>query len=151
MLAPHLTEHGYVVSCQNGLNELVIAESVGKARTIGAFVNFGADWEAPGHIAFGNRGAVVLGELDGQTTARLTAPHTLHRRGGMSSRLLTDDLLRSWLAEGGLHEKPVAALLWLLRRIGVRRLPPPNSARGKFVDRLGVPGGSVFLRCLTGH
>ena len=30
MLAPHLTEHGYVVSCQNGLNELVIAEVVGK-------------------------------------------------------------------------------------------------------------------------
>ena len=77
MLAPHLTEHGYVVSCQNGLNELVIAEAVGKARTIGAFVNFGADWEAPGHIAFGNRGAVVLGELDGQTTPRLMALHTL--------------------------------------------------------------------------
>ena len=79
MLAPHLTEHGYVVSCQNGLNELVIAEVVGKTRTIGAFVNFGADWEAPGHIAFGNRGAVVLGELNGQTTPRLTALHTLLR------------------------------------------------------------------------
>ena len=60
-----------MVSCQNGLNELVSAETVGKARTIGAFVNFGADWEAPGHITFGNRGAVVLGELDGQATLQL--------------------------------------------------------------------------------
>eukprot|EP01037_Dinobryon_pediforme_P004248 gene4248-4298_t len=77
MLAPHVAEDGMVVSCQNGLNELVIAEAVGAARTIGAFVNFGADWEAPGHIVFGNRGAVVLGELDGRITPRLQALHTL--------------------------------------------------------------------------
>lgn len=74
-LAPHLTADGIVVSCQNGLNELVIADAVGASRTIGAFVNFGADWEAPGHIVFGNRGAVVLGELDGQITQRLRALH----------------------------------------------------------------------------
>jgi 2-dehydropantoate 2-reductase len=78
-LASHLTDDGYVVSCQNGLNELVIAEAVGTARTIGAFVNFGADWEAPGHIVFGNRGAVVLGELDGRETPRLVALHALLR------------------------------------------------------------------------
>jgi 2-dehydropantoate 2-reductase len=77
MLAPHLTNDGMVVSCQNGLNELVIADAVGTSRTIGAFVNFGADWEAHGHIVFGNRGAVVLGELDGHITQRLQALHTL--------------------------------------------------------------------------
>lgn len=76
-LAPHLSDAGYVVSCQNGLNELVIAEAVGTSRTIGAFVNFGADWEAPANIMFGNRGAVVLGELDGRYTPRLGALHTL--------------------------------------------------------------------------
>ena len=76
MLAPHLAPDGYVVSIQNGLNELVIADIVGPARTIGAFVNFGADYVEPGLIHRGNRAAVVLGELDGQITPRLT---TLHR------------------------------------------------------------------------
>ena len=46
-LAPHLAEDGAIVSCQNGLNELVIAEIVGRERTIGAFVNFGADYLEP--------------------------------------------------------------------------------------------------------
>ena len=32
---------------------------------MGAFVNFGADWMAPGEILFGDRGAVVLGESTG--------------------------------------------------------------------------------------
>ncbi|MEW6579145.1 MAG: 2-dehydropantoate 2-reductase N-terminal domain-containing protein [Chloroflexota bacterium] len=75
LLAPHLAPDGYVVSIQNGLNELVIAGIVGEARTIGAFVNFGADYIEPGLIQRGNRAAVVLGELDGQITPRLTALH----------------------------------------------------------------------------
>jgi 2-dehydropantoate 2-reductase len=78
-LRPFLTEDGYVVSAQNGLNELTIAGIVGKARTIGAFVNFGADYIAPGRILFGGRGAVVLGEIDGRTTPRLTALHQVMR------------------------------------------------------------------------
>jgi 2-dehydropantoate 2-reductase len=47
-LAPHLADDGVVVSLQNGLNERVIAATVGEARTIGAFVNFGADYLEPG-------------------------------------------------------------------------------------------------------
>ena len=43
-LAPHLAPDGVVVSAQNGLNERVIAGIVGEARTIGCFVNFGADY-----------------------------------------------------------------------------------------------------------
>ena len=72
-LEPHLTADGYVVSAQNGLNELVIKEIVGESRTMGCFVNFGADYQEPGVIQFGGRGAVVVGELDGRTTARLEA------------------------------------------------------------------------------
>jgi len=75
MLAPHLAPDGYVVSIQNGLNELVIADVLGWERTIGAFVNFGADYIEPGVIHRGNRAAVVLGELDGQITPRLTVLH----------------------------------------------------------------------------
>jgi 2-dehydropantoate 2-reductase len=77
MLAPHLAADGAVVSCQNGLNELMIADIVGKERTIGAFVNFGADWMGPGHINYGNRGAVVVGEITGAKTPRITALHRL--------------------------------------------------------------------------
>lgn len=78
-ILPHLAEDGYVLSLQNGLCERVIAEVCGAHRTMGAFVNFGADWLAPGRILYGNRGAVVVGELDGATTPRSTALHALLR------------------------------------------------------------------------
>jgi 2-dehydropantoate 2-reductase len=71
-LLPHLSEHGCVVSAQNGLNELAIAEVVGEARTVGAFVNFGADYLEPGVIHYGGRGAVVVGEITGTVTPRVT-------------------------------------------------------------------------------
>ena len=73
---PFLTDDGVVVSLQNGLNELVIAEVVGEARTLGCFVNFGADYLGPGTIHYGGRGAFVLGELDGRDSERL---RTIHR------------------------------------------------------------------------
>ena len=77
VLAPHVAADGFVLSAQNGLNELAIAERLGEARTMGAFVNFGADWHAPGRILFGNRGAVVVGEIDGQIRTRTQAMHEL--------------------------------------------------------------------------
>jgi 2-dehydropantoate 2-reductase len=72
-LAPHLTNDGCVVSAQNGLNELTIAQIIGESRTVGSFVNFGADYIKPGVIHYGGRGAVVLGEIDGRVSPRLTA------------------------------------------------------------------------------
>jgi 2-dehydropantoate 2-reductase len=76
-LLPFLAEDGYVVSAQNGLNERTIARIVGAKRTIGAFVNFGADYLEPGKIIYAGRGAVVVGEIDGKMTPRLGALHTL--------------------------------------------------------------------------
>ncbi|HEX3702005.1 MAG TPA: 2-dehydropantoate 2-reductase [Vicinamibacterales bacterium] len=70
-LARHLAADGVVVSLQNGFNELIIAGVVGASRTIGAFVNFGADLVEPGVVHFGGRGAVVVGELDGRATSRV--------------------------------------------------------------------------------
>lgn len=78
-LLPHLAPDGYVLSLQNGLNETIIAPIVGAERTVGAFVNFSADWMAPGRIMYGGRGAMVLGELDGAMTPRLAALHALLR------------------------------------------------------------------------
>ncbi|MEJ2215589.1 MAG: 2-dehydropantoate 2-reductase [Gemmatimonadota bacterium] len=75
MLEPHLSDGGAVVSVQNGLNEPVIADIVGQERTVGCFVNFGADYLEPGVVHYGGRGAVVVGELDGETTPRVEQLH----------------------------------------------------------------------------
>ena len=78
-LAPHLAAEGCVVSAQNGLNEAVIADAVGPERTVGCFVNFGADYLAPGVVHLSGRGAVVVGELDGTETPRVRDLHALLR------------------------------------------------------------------------
>ena len=77
LLAPHLAPDGFVLSAQNGLNELAIARVVGDDRTMGCFVNYGADWLGPGEILFGNRAAVVVGEIDGSIRARTQRMHAL--------------------------------------------------------------------------
>jgi len=76
-LKDHLADDGSVLSAQNGLNELVIAEEIGAERTVGCFVNFGADWLEPGRILFGNRAAVAVGEIDGRITERAKDYHRL--------------------------------------------------------------------------
>ena len=68
---PRLAPDGFVVSLQNGVNEPLIASLVGAERTVGAFVNFGADYLGPGRIFLGGRGALYVGELDGSRTERL--------------------------------------------------------------------------------
>ncbi len=78
-LAPFLADDGFVMSVQNGLNELIIERLVGRERTLGAFVNFSADYHGPGEILFGGRGAVVIGELDGEITPRLTRMQSVFR------------------------------------------------------------------------
>lgn len=90
-LVPHLAEDGFVFSAQNGLNEIAIAARVGESRTMGCFVNFGADWHGPGEILYGNRGALVIGELDGQMTSRALE---MHRLGLMfePGSILTDNI-----------------------------------------------------------
>jgi len=79
-LAPHVAPDGYVVSAQNGLNEDVIAARVGRDRTVGCFVNYGADYLEPGVVIRSGRGAVVVGELDGAMTDRLGDLHGLFRQ-----------------------------------------------------------------------
>jgi 2-dehydropantoate 2-reductase len=69
--ADRLAPDGCVVSLQNGLNEQLIAREVGENRTVGAFVNFSADYLEPGLIHFGGRGAFYIGELSGTLTPRL--------------------------------------------------------------------------------
>ena len=73
LLAPLLAPEGTIVSLQNGLNELEIADRVGAQRTIGCFVNFGADWQGPGHIQHGGEHPLFVGELDGSRSERVGA------------------------------------------------------------------------------
>ena len=76
-IAEILSETGCVISLQNGLNELTIAKSVGLGRTVGAFVNFGADYLSPGVIQYAGHGAVVVGEVDGHISERARYLHQL--------------------------------------------------------------------------
>ena len=78
-IAPLLDPAGFVVSVQNGLNESTIADVVGAERTVGCFVNYGADVVEPGVIMRGNRGAVVVGEIDGARSDRIRWLHELFR------------------------------------------------------------------------
>jgi 2-dehydropantoate 2-reductase len=89
-LVPHLAPDGAVVSVQNGLNEEVIARRVGAERTIGCFVNFGADWQAPGHVQHGGEHPIYVGELDGGTTDRIARVREL--LGHFCETIVTDNI-----------------------------------------------------------
>lgn len=78
-LLPHLRDDGFVLSAQNGLNEITLSRLLGAERVMGCFVNFGADWHGPGSILYGNRGAVVVGEIDGSVRERTRQMHALLR------------------------------------------------------------------------
>ncbi len=66
-----IKEETIVVSFQNGLCETEIARLIGKEKTIGCFVNFSADYLAPGRILYGGVAALYLGELDGKISQRV--------------------------------------------------------------------------------
>jgi 2-dehydropantoate 2-reductase len=59
------------------LNPIDIARVVGRERTVGAFVNFSADWLGPGRITYGARSPLMIGELDGTRSARIENLHRL--------------------------------------------------------------------------
>jgi 2-dehydropantoate 2-reductase len=95
-LLPHLAPDGFVLSAQNGLNEIEIAEAAGAERTMGCFVNFGADWHGPGRILYGNRGALVLGELDGSIRDRTREMHALAQQFEPDAILTADVWAYLW-------------------------------------------------------
>lgn len=74
-IGPLLAPDGFVLSLQNGLNEEIIARQVGRERTVGCFVHFGADYMEPGLIQLGNEQVMYPGELDGSVSERVQAVH----------------------------------------------------------------------------
>jgi 2-dehydropantoate 2-reductase len=75
-ILPHLAPDGFVLSAQNGLNEITIAQIAGAERTIGCYLGFASDWLEPGRILYGGRGEVVIGEIDGSKRPR---SHEIHK------------------------------------------------------------------------
>jgi 2-dehydropantoate 2-reductase len=71
LLRERLDADGYVVSFQNGLTTDTIAAVVGPGRVVVSFVNFGADWLAPGRIMQGNVGTFRVGEPGGGISERV--------------------------------------------------------------------------------
>jgi 2-dehydropantoate 2-reductase len=92
LIAPLLGPQGYVVSIQNGLNERVIAARLGAERTVGAFVNFGADYHGPGRIMYGGPGALYLGELNGEITRRVQALGEMLRSAFLPNTTVTGNI-----------------------------------------------------------
>jgi 2-dehydropantoate 2-reductase len=162
-LAAHLADEGYVVSLQNGLNERVIAAKIGEARTIGAFINFGADYLSPGVVTYAGRGAVVVGELDGKRTPRIEALHRLLKKfddravltaniwGYLWSKLaygallfataLTNDSIADVLASPK-HRALLIALAREVEAVGVKAGVKLESFDG-FDPTAFLPGGSL--------
>ena len=73
-VAQHLKSDGVVVTMQNGIPEESVAAVVGRERTLGCAVGWGAALVAPGVSMLASdleRMTYDIGELDGQITDRL--------------------------------------------------------------------------------
>ena len=86
-----LSDDGFVLSLQNGLNEPIIAAEVGEERTVGCFIHFGADYLDPAHILLGNEQTIFPGELSGEVTPRVEAI-----RGALSNVMPAEVTTNIW-------------------------------------------------------
>ncbi|MFC1971293.1 ketopantoate reductase family protein [Chloroflexota bacterium] len=72
LMKPCLKGDAWVISCQNGMNEDVIAGVVGASNTMGCVVVMGAALTGPGCVTqTGDRTVLFIGEIDGQITPRI--------------------------------------------------------------------------------
>lgn len=78
MIAPYLSDSGYVVSAQNSINEDAVASVVGYGKTVGCIVgnNYAVDLYEPGRIRRtmpkgGAYPCLQLGEVHGRITPRV--------------------------------------------------------------------------------
>lgn len=73
-IIPHLKNTSVVCTLQNGIPEIGVAEVIGKNRTIGGTVGWGATWLKPGVSELTspfNKMNFEIGEIDGRDTERL--------------------------------------------------------------------------------
>jgi len=100
-LQPFLHDDTWLVTPQNGLNELLIAPRIGAHRTIGCVTVIAATLSGPGHVTRTVRTgsetkqgvrttSYIVGELDGRITPRLERLAALFEPSGHTAT--TDDL-----------------------------------------------------------
>jgi 2-dehydropantoate 2-reductase len=76
-ILPYLHEESIVCTLQNGIPEDEVSEYVGRERTIGGTVGWGASWQSPGVSKLTSskkaliESSFVIGEMDGRITERL--------------------------------------------------------------------------------
>lgn len=74
----HMDEHTVVVTCQNGLPERAVSKAIGKERTFGAPVGWGATFRGPGCSELTSAAlAFYLGTLNGEISDRLLEVRTI--------------------------------------------------------------------------
>jgi 2-dehydropantoate 2-reductase len=118
---PLLGPNSVVVSMQNGLNPMLVARAAGSGRTLAACINsMAADYLEPGRILFGGPGTIRLGELDGQTTDRVSRLTEVLQRAYVSNTCATDNIwghlwgkeaYGAWLFASATSGEPVADVL----------------------------------------
>jgi 2-dehydropantoate 2-reductase len=59
---PHLTDDGYVVTCQNGIVEDAVGSAIGAERVVSCIVSFGATMLSPGEYEQTSNGEIHIGE-----------------------------------------------------------------------------------------
>lgn len=76
-ILPHLRENSTVCTLQNGIPEESVAFYVGKDRTVGGTVGFGATWVRPGVSSLTSDAGILknyaldIGEISGEITPRI--------------------------------------------------------------------------------
>jgi 2-dehydropantoate 2-reductase len=68
---PHLSDHGLLVSLQNGINPPLLEERVGPDRTVGVAIRMGSTRPVPGQVRTITRGHLYVGHPHGKKTPQL--------------------------------------------------------------------------------
>lgn len=89
-MLPHLTDTSLVVSMQNGICTDALSSIVGKERTVGCVIGFGATLLSHGHMDMTSSGDFIIGPLDSAVSASCkelarVLSHVTHTR-------ITDDI-----------------------------------------------------------
>lgn len=86
-ILPHLHKDSVVCTLQNGIPEQKVAKYVGRDRTVGGTVGWGASLRSPGITEMTSdphRQTYELGELDGRITPRIQAVKAILDKAGMA-------------------------------------------------------------------
>lgn len=113
-LLPFLTENSIVVSMQNGICEYALADIVGRERTVGCIVGWGATVHKPGELEMTSKGRFIVGSIDDESYSRLgtiknilssVAPTTISNNyiGELYAKLIINSCITSLGAISGLY------------------------------------------------